>query len=48
MALAMIPVVIQWVRSEEVLTRQIDAELDAQEALRQERDGQSTDTRLQP
>jgi cytochrome c oxidase assembly factor CtaG len=34
MALAMIPVVVVWVRSEEQLARRIDAELDAQEALR--------------
>lgn len=32
MALAMIPVVVVWVRAEEVRTRQIDAELDAQDA----------------
>jgi cytochrome c oxidase assembly factor CtaG len=34
MALAMIPVVVVWVRSEALLTRRIDAELDAHEALR--------------
>ena len=31
MALAMVPVSISWIRSEEQLTRRIDAELDAQE-----------------
>ena len=37
MALAMIPVVVVWVRSEALLTRRIDAELDAHEALRSSR-----------
>ncbi len=39
MALAMIPVVVHWVRSEEELTKQIDAELDAQEAARHQSAG---------
>ena len=34
MALAMVPVAVSWIRSEEQLARQIDAELDAQESLR--------------
>jgi hypothetical protein len=34
MALAMIPVVLVWVRSEDQATRRIDAELDAQAAER--------------
>ena len=33
MALAMVPVAVSWIRSEEQLTRRIDAELDAQAAL---------------
>ena len=48
MALAMIPVAVQWVRSEEALTRQIDAELDAQEAERQDGNGRSADPRHHP
>jgi cytochrome c oxidase assembly factor CtaG len=34
MALAMIPIVIEWLRSEDQLTKQIDAELDTQHGLR--------------
>ena len=34
MALAMIPVVVVWVRSEDLATRRIDAELDAEAAAR--------------